>query len=87
MVNPPFNVDKVDKEKLSDNPRFPFGMPRRDNAKYLWILRSVSRRLRNQVDHPGGLMCVRAINPELKCPIAGQLVNGFESNTAHQRLH
>lgn len=37
MANPPFNVDKVDKDKLSDNPRFPFGMPRSDNANYLWI--------------------------------------------------
>jgi type I restriction enzyme M protein len=37
MANPPFNVDKVDKEKLKDNPRFPFGMPRSDNANYLWI--------------------------------------------------
>ncbi len=37
MANPPFNVDKVDKEKLKDDPRFPFGMPRVDNANYLWI--------------------------------------------------
>ncbi len=32
MANPPFNVDKVDKEKIKDDPRFPFGMPRTDNA-------------------------------------------------------
>jgi type I restriction enzyme M protein len=37
MANPPFNVDKVDKEKIKDDPRFPFGMPRSDNANYLWI--------------------------------------------------
>jgi type I restriction enzyme M protein len=37
MANPPFNVDKVDKEKLKDDPRFPFGMPTADNANYLWI--------------------------------------------------
>ena len=37
MANPPFNVDKVDKEKIRDDPRFPFGMPRSDNANYLWI--------------------------------------------------
>ncbi len=37
MANPPFNVDRVDKEKLKDDPRFPFGMPRVDNANYLWI--------------------------------------------------
>jgi len=37
MANPPFNVDKVDKEKLKDDPRFPLGLPRADNANYLWI--------------------------------------------------
>ena len=37
MANPPFNVDRVDKERLRDDPRFPFGMPRVDNANYLWI--------------------------------------------------
>ncbi|RJP44885.1 MAG: SAM-dependent DNA methyltransferase [Desulfobacteraceae bacterium] len=37
MANPPFNVDRVDKDRLKDDPRFPFGMPRTDNANYLWI--------------------------------------------------
>ena len=38
MANPPFNVDRVDKERLKDDTRrFPFGMPRADNANYLWI--------------------------------------------------
>ena len=38
MANPPFNVDRVDKERLKDDTRrFPFGMPRTDNANYLWI--------------------------------------------------
>src|SRR5574341_2518 len=38
MANPPFNVDRVDKERLKDDTRrFPFGMPRNDNANYLWI--------------------------------------------------
>jgi len=37
MANPPFNVDRVDKDRLKDSPRFPFGMPRVDNANYLWI--------------------------------------------------
>jgi type I restriction enzyme M protein len=37
MANPPFNVDKVDKERLKDDPRYPFGLPRADNANYLWI--------------------------------------------------
>ena len=37
MANPPFNVDRVDRERIKDDPRFPFGMPRADNANYLWI--------------------------------------------------
>lgn len=37
MANPPFNVNAVDKERLKDDPRYPFGMPRTDNANYLWI--------------------------------------------------
>ena len=37
MANPPFNVDRVDRERIKDDPRFPFGMPRIDNANYLWI--------------------------------------------------
>ena len=37
MANPPFNVDRVDRERLRDDPRFPFGMPRVDSANYLWI--------------------------------------------------
>jgi len=37
MANPPFNVNRVDKDRLKDDPRFPFGFPRVDNANYLWI--------------------------------------------------
>ncbi|MGD9706410.1 MAG: N-6 DNA methylase [Candidatus Delongbacteria bacterium] len=37
MANPPFNVDRVDKDRLKDDLRFPFGLPRTDNANYLWI--------------------------------------------------
>ena len=37
MANPPFNVKRVDRERINDDPRFPFGMPRTDNANYLWI--------------------------------------------------
>lgn len=37
MANPPFNVDKVDKNKLSGDKRLPFGIPKPDNANYLWI--------------------------------------------------
>lgn len=41
LANPPFNVDAVDKERLVSEVgagrRFPFGLPRTDNANYLWI--------------------------------------------------
>lgn len=41
VANPPFNVDKVDKDRLKDaagkGRRFPFGLPKSDNANYLWI--------------------------------------------------
>ena len=37
MANPPFNVDKIDKTKLEDDVRFPFGLPKPDNGNYLWI--------------------------------------------------
>ena len=37
MANPPFNVDKIDKTKLGDDPRFPFGLPRPDNGNYIWV--------------------------------------------------
>ena len=37
MANPPFNVSGVDKDRLKDDKRFPFGLPSTDNANYLWI--------------------------------------------------
>lgn len=41
LANPPFNVDAVDKDRLKDSVgparRFPFGLPKVDNANYLWI--------------------------------------------------
>lgn len=41
LANPPFNVDAVDKERLAaevgPGRRYPFGLPRTDNANYLWI--------------------------------------------------
>jgi type I restriction enzyme M protein len=41
LANPPFNVNAVDKERLKESVgsgrRFPFGLPRTDNANYLWI--------------------------------------------------
>ncbi len=39
LANPPFNVDRVDKGRdfVQEDPRLPFGLPRNDNANYLWI--------------------------------------------------
>ena len=41
LANPPFNVNAVDKDRLKDvvgpGRRYPFGLPRVDNANYLWI--------------------------------------------------
>ncbi len=38
MANPPFNLDGVDKERIKDDTKpYPFGMPKVDNANYLWI--------------------------------------------------
>ena len=41
LANPPFNVNAVDKERLTaevgPRRRYPFGLPRTDNANYLWI--------------------------------------------------
>ena len=41
LANPPFNGNAVDKERLKDmvgpGCRFPFGLPRTNNANYLWI--------------------------------------------------
>ena len=37
MANPPFNVDRVDKERIKNDPRYPFELPKADNANYVWI--------------------------------------------------
>lgn len=37
MANPPFNVSGVDKERIREDKRFSYGIPRADNANYLWI--------------------------------------------------
>ena len=47
MANPPFNVNKIDKAKLEDDPRFPFGLPKPDNGNYLWIQAFYSALNRN----------------------------------------
>jgi type I restriction enzyme M protein len=36
MANPPFNVDRIDKAKLVDDPRLP-ELPKADNGNYVWI--------------------------------------------------
>ncbi len=41
LANPPFNVNAVDKDRLKDmvgsGRRYPFGLPKPDNANYLWV--------------------------------------------------
>lgn len=37
MANPPFNVDKIKKDQLAGDKRFPFGLPKADNGNYIWI--------------------------------------------------
>ncbi|MFY9493200.1 MAG: N-6 DNA methylase [Minisyncoccia bacterium] len=42
MANPPFNVSGIDYERIKDDPRFPYGLPRSgnkgsDNGNYIWI--------------------------------------------------
>lgn len=38
MANPPFNVDKIDKDRIRNNSsRYPLGMPKADNGNYIWI--------------------------------------------------
>ncbi|ALM48945.1 N-6 DNA methylase [Flavobacterium psychrophilum] len=39
MANPPFNVSKVDKGKdfVKNDRRLPFGLPKSDNANYMWM--------------------------------------------------
>ena len=37
MANPPFNVNRIDKDRIKDDPRFPLGLPRPDNGNYIWI--------------------------------------------------
>lgn len=37
MANPPFNVNGIDKDKLTTDPRFWFGLPKPDNGNFLWI--------------------------------------------------
>ena len=37
MANPPFNVKGIDKERIKDDPRFSYGIPKANNGNYIWI--------------------------------------------------
>lgn len=37
IANPPFNVNAIDKDRLKDDKRYPYGNPSVDNGNYLWI--------------------------------------------------
>ncbi|MBF0344306.1 MAG: N-6 DNA methylase [Nitrospirae bacterium] len=37
ISNPPFNARGIDKEKLWNDKRFPYGLPKTDNGNYIWI--------------------------------------------------
>jgi type I restriction enzyme M protein len=37
IANPPFNVNSIDKERIKDDKRYPYGIPSTDNGNYLWI--------------------------------------------------
>ncbi|OQB98532.1 MAG: putative type I restriction enzymeP M protein [Spirochaetes bacterium ADurb.Bin110] len=38
MANPPFNVNRIDKERIkNDRSHFPLGLPTADNGNYIWI--------------------------------------------------
>lgn len=54
LANPPFNVSKIDKDRLADDPRYPFGLPRTDNGNYLWIQHFHSALRNKSAGSPGG---------------------------------
>jgi type I restriction enzyme M protein len=55
MANPPFNVDGVNKEDLkSRTDRFPHGMPKNDNANYIWIQMFLSSLASPSTNRSGG---------------------------------
>jgi type I restriction enzyme M protein len=37
LANPPFNVNSINKERLTDDKRFSYGLPTVDSGNYLWI--------------------------------------------------
>ena len=54
LANPPFNVSKVDKDRLVNDPRYPFGLPRTDNGNYLWIQQFYTALKESSAKEPGG---------------------------------
>ena len=64
MANPPFNVDSVDKERLKDDPRYPFGLPKNDNANYLWI--QIFYSSLNETGEPGSSWQILRVMHEVR---------------------
>lgn len=60
LANPPFNVDRIDKDRMADDPRFPFGLPRVDNGNYVWI--SVFYSALNKKGRAGFVMANSAVD-------------------------
>ncbi len=97
MANPPFNVDKIDKEKLKDDtPRFPFGMPRVDNAKVInvrnigfgyikdekleFILPETVNRLSSHLLEPGDIVFGRKGAVERHAFIQSKYIGWFQGS-------
>jgi len=72
MANPPFNVDGVDKEKIKDDPRFKLGIPKKDNANFLWIQIFLSAL--NDIGRAGFVMANSAVDGEYE--IRKKIVEG-----------
>jgi len=74
MANPPFNVDKVDAEKVKDDRRLPFGLPgvnkdkKVSNGNYLWI--SFFWSYLNESGRAGFVMSSQVVR-EIKRPTSG----------------
>ena len=64
MANPPFNVDKIDAEKVENDPRLPFGLPgvnkkgKVSNGNYIWI--SYFHSYLNELGRAGFVMSSQA---------------------------
>jgi type I restriction enzyme M protein len=71
MANPPFNVSDVDMERIKDDRRFSYGLPKADNANYLWI--QIFLASLNENGRAGFVMHNSAVDSELE--IRKQLIN------------